>query len=61
MFCKSCGKELSDNTTVCPFCKTATNTHKQKNKRSIITFIVVTAILIILVTVITYIIIPKQI
>ena len=41
MFCRSCGKEISDNTTVCPFCRTTASGQKQKQDKSTKTFIAV--------------------
>lgn len=41
MFCKNCGKEISDNAYVCPNCgvKVAADAPKQKNNKALIGFI----------------------
>lgn len=57
MFCRSCGKELADNTLVCPFCNTDIKTDK-KSKTDRRPFVVI-AISIILIAAVTTVIMTK--
>ncbi|MBQ8696093.1 MAG: zinc ribbon domain-containing protein [Clostridia bacterium] len=46
MYCKSCGKELSDNTLVCPFCETPTKIQQKKTGSTKTLAVILSALII---------------